>query len=598
MSASNSAKIVARNVAAIRRFGDPSGIAQVIVGNPAATRLESGVGNCFPGLECDLRNLERRFFPFMEVEAIGNFLLIASIDMDAVARSLAAGLVSPADEAVYQTLAGDLAAGRLVLVSRMAGTFGPLGQMAFDLALIELDGEPAVPGDLNDVSSGAGRRPADAWTAIRLLTEGSDVTLTFRRQEAPAARPTLTAPRARYLDDNGALAAIFLPGELTQSLCSPWTHDFRDCGCFYWASNHPDIAQPVLPTGGASGQAWQRDVPWQRRARVIGTQPPAPATGTSAQLIEMRHYEINNRWQELHFVVGRREIVAPFAPGAAAPETPLPDLASLIEHLRYAAGVELAVAQEYLCAAYSLKPITDPSVAGNANLRDDIRASRSELLRIAIGEMRHTRAVNDVIRGLTPAGTFEPALRVASRVPGAAGQMRDVMMRAATRAAVKDFIDVEAPSAGVDGLYSRILATLVTPPADVAPLATDEWREAVRSIIAEGEDHFQTFLDMQEWLEEHAETTYLRSVAPPRPPVGHAANSQLQTAYAAMLTSLRDGYRKGRFLGATEINAARTSMVMPGGIDALAEAVANQGFLVVFDPPAGMEFAPLDPPVA
>ena len=255
------------------------------------------------------------------------------------------------------------------------------------------------------------------------------------------------------------------------------------------------------------------------------------------------------------------------------------------------------MAQEYLCAAYSLKPITDPGVAGNAALRDDIRASRAELMRIAIGEMRHTRAVNDVIRGMMPAGTFEPALRVASRVPGAAGQIRDVSMRAATKEAVKDFIEVEAPSAGVDGLYSRILATLVTPPADVAPLATDEWREAVRSIIAEGEDHFQTFLDMQEWLQEHAETAYLRSVTPPRPPAGHAANLQLQTAYAGMLTTLRDGYRKGRFLGATEINAARTSMVMPGGIDALAEAVASQGFLVVFDPPAGADFAPLDPPV-
>ena len=419
--------------------------------------------------------------------------MIAAIDMDAVERGEAAGSVTPADLALYRTLADDVAAGRLVLVSRMAGTFGPLGQMAFDLALIAMDGQAAVQGDLSDTSSGAGRRPADAWTAIRLLTEGSDVTLTFRRQGAATARPTLTAPRARYLDDNGALAAVFLPGELTQSLCSPWTHDFRDCGCFYWASNHPDIAQPLLPGGGATGQSWQRDVPWERSARVVGTQPPEPATGTSAQPIEMRHYEINNRWQELHFVVGRREVVAPYTPGATAPGVPLPNLATLIEHLRYAAGVELAVAQEYLCAAYSLKPITDPGVAGNAALRDDIRASRAELMRIAIGEMRHTRAVNDIIRGMMPAGTFEPALRVASRVPGAAGQMRDVSMRAATKAAVKDFIEVEAPSAGVDGLYSRILATLVAPPADVAPLATDEWREAVRSIIAEGEDHYPNF---------------------------------------------------------------------------------------------------------
>jgi hypothetical protein len=33
---------------------------------------EAGVGNCFPGLECDLRNLERRFFPFLEVDIDDN----------------------------------------------------------------------------------------------------------------------------------------------------------------------------------------------------------------------------------------------------------------------------------------------------------------------------------------------------------------------------------------------------------------------------------------------------------------------------------------------------------------------------------------------
>ena len=30
-----------------------------VAGNPASTRLESGVGNCYPGLEFDHRNLDR-----------------------------------------------------------------------------------------------------------------------------------------------------------------------------------------------------------------------------------------------------------------------------------------------------------------------------------------------------------------------------------------------------------------------------------------------------------------------------------------------------------------------------------------------------------
>src|ERR1700733_9284756 len=80
-------KLIARNVAAARRFADPSNLVSVTAGNPVSTRLESGIGNCFPGLECDLRNLERRFFPLLETDPIGNFIFLASVDTDGVARA-------------------------------------------------------------------------------------------------------------------------------------------------------------------------------------------------------------------------------------------------------------------------------------------------------------------------------------------------------------------------------------------------------------------------------------------------------------------------------------------------------------------------------
>ena len=216
-------------------------------------------------------------------------------------------------------------------------------------------------------------------------------------------------------------------------------------------------------------------------------------------------------------MVGRREITAPFVQNPVV-GAPFASRAELMENLNYAAGVELAVAQEYLAAAYSLKPDNDP-VARRGDLRDDVRATRAELLRIAIGEMRHIRAVNDVIRGFSDPGTFEPALRVASQLPHQnPGPFQPVNPRAATRAAIKDFIEIEAQSKGVDGLYNNILATMLFPPADVAAFVTDEWKQAIRSVIAEGEDHFETFLNIQEWLSNHAETAYLRSQAPARPP--------------------------------------------------------------------------------
>jgi hypothetical protein len=594
MSTLQPAKLIARNVAAVRRFIDPSRVTQTVAGNPASTRLESGIGNCFPGLECDLRNLERRFFPFLEMDIVQNFMILAGVDEDAVTLAKTAGNLSAADAASYAKLKNELTAGRSVFVSRLTGTFGvALGELTLHPAQPALGQSPAVDGDLTVPSTGPQRKPPDAWTAVRLLTEGTNVTLVFVN-DGTSGTVTLTAKRARYLDDNGALSAAFLPGELSQSLCSPWTHDFRDCGCFYWASNHPDIAQPVMPAGTAPGQQWNAEVAWERRDRTIDSTPPAKATQASPTPIELRHYEINSRWQELHFVVGRREIAAPFSQKPVQ-GVPFASRVELLANLNYAAGVELAVAQEYLAAAYSLKPDNDPAVAANPVLRGDIKAARSEFIRVAVGEMRHTRAVNDVIRGLSDPASFEPALRVATKVAHQnPGPFRPVMARPATREAVADFIQIEAQSAGVDSLYENILATLEFPPADVASFVTDEWKQAIRSIIAEGEDHFETFLNIQEWFKTHNEADYLRSTTLAPPPAGNAANAALQSAYAALLDILHTGYKKGRFLGATEINAARNTMVGP--LAAKAEAVATQNFLVTFTTPADPRFAPIDPP--
>lgn len=346
------------------------------------------MGNCFPGLECDLRNLERRFLPFLEVDILDSGIRLVGVDTDGIDAARNDGTLSSEEAKAYDDLAAALAAGLAIVVTDLAGTFGILGPLSFDPRTLPVSG----------VSTGEGRLPSDTWTAVRLLTEGTDVEVRFEISVVGTS-VTVKTRRARYLDDNGALSAAFLPGELTQSLCSPWTHDFRDCGCFYWATNHPDIVQPVYPAAGppADPQPWQAAVPWQRLDRSRLPDPPLPATG-DARPSELRHYEINQRWEELHFVVGRREITAPFVAEAVRGE-PFSSLAVLLAQLHYAVGVELAVAQEYLSAAYSLKADDDPTLGGTPGLRDDVRATRAELMRIAIGEMRHTRAVNDVIRG-------------------------------------------------------------------------------------------------------------------------------------------------------------------------------------------------------
>src|SRR5262249_24387965 len=156
-----------------------------------------------------------------------------------------------------------------------------------------------------------------------------------------------------------------------------------------------------------------------------------------------------------------------------------------------------AVIHEYLAAAYSLKLTT---LAPPVN--DDVVAAHAELMRITYNEMRHLRAVNDVLRALDSAAPFVPALRVASEVPGSQpGTLRPVMPRPAIAQALQDFIDLERPSVSVDGLYSRILASLVQ-------FGSDEMQQTIRSIMAEGEDHFETFEFIREWLARHSPADY------------------------------------------------------------------------------------------
>lgn len=560
-------KLLPRNVAAARRGHQARDANRLTPGNPVSTRMESGVGNCFPGLECDLRNLERRFFPYLEVNIGDGSLDIVGVDIDRarVDQTLAAGALT-VYERIKQTLAAT-ANGSNWKITKITGNFGPLGPIAqLDLAALR------QPTD-NDT----GTRPPDCWTAIRLLKEGSQVTVTLR---GPNGNDSLSGPRARYLGDDGALAAMFLPGELTQSLCSPWTHDFRDCGCYYWASNHPDIAQPLRPAG-ATDPGWNNHVDWERADRGQATPPPSStANGPGAR--EMGYYEINNRWQQLHFVVQGRERVDPLTESQLA-GTVIQTDAELDASLRLAAGIELAVMHEYLCAAFSLAP--DTAVSGA--LARAVKASRAELMRVAIGEMRHLRVVNEALALLQARASqvFQPALRVSLKIPTAdLSSFRGRQFRPLNAAALQDFIAVETSAHAVDQLYGNVMATF-------RARGNDHLTQVIASIISDGQDHLETFQFMQEWLAPFGAAALRPNLVRPGP--GEATHMALQSKYKAVLENLHAGYSAGLPAGAQAINTARQAMVQPAGLMDLANAVANAGFLVVFDDVADPRFAPI-----
>ena len=50
---------------------------------------------------------------------------------------------------------------------------------------------------------------------------------------------------------------LLRPGELTQGLCSPWQHDYRECACYYWPASRPDYVN-IEPTqdGLSRGDMW------------------------------------------------------------------------------------------------------------------------------------------------------------------------------------------------------------------------------------------------------------------------------------------------------------------------------------------------------
>jgi hypothetical protein len=553
MSEIPAAKFVALNATAARRQ-------QYVVGNPVITRLESGVGNCFPGLEMDLRNLERRFFPFLEVDFLQDdqqTAQVVGVDMAGVNAST----ISSNDRSAYATIAADMNNDAIVwAISQMTGDFGIFGRKTVKL-----------PPQNASVPNGD---PPDPWTAVRLLPQGKPVTITVVRNSnsGPSRQVTLTQSRVAYLDENGAFNNIFQPGELSQSLCSPWTHDFRDCACFYWASNHPDIVLPPAPESVPEDSRWRHAVPWERSQRGTPDNPSASATPASPRPIELDYYEINQRWQDLDIVVEGRELRRPYISGSLSAK-PLKNTNELENALRYAAGVERAAVQAYLTAAYSINPT--PTNIGT--LRVDAATTFAELMRVAISEMRHLRIANDILRALNEQlhlGTpFRPALQIADSFPASGGTAEPVVEKRLTPDVLDEFIAIEKPSDSIDGLYARMVVTMENN-------GFSELGQTLRSVMADGFDHYETFLDVKEWLSHHQPGDYLLNLRQPDP--NDSGHKRLQELFLQLMQTLRRGYAAGLPQGADDIARAR-NLMLGSGIMTACEALRANGTLVVFD---------------
>ena len=533
-----------------------------IVGNPVTTRLESAVGNCFPGLEFDHRNLDRRFFPGLVFEFSDGGVRLLEVDVND----------PDLDQKMRKTLTGT--------------TGVKLGQGAWFLDKITQGGKV-----ISMFQDGAALDLMVAWRLVRSLQAGQITIELEKRAEQAGERAlqdkvSLTANRRTFVGPTGVISTAYAPGELTQSLCSPWMHDFRDCACFYWASNHPDIVlaedlpgEPTLPSGAPDDPVRAlTPIDWLRSDRT--SSDAAKSTEGANRPAQMDHYEINQRWQELAIVLRGREIAGIYQPEQPENANPLATPDDLAAKLAELATLEHAVALEYLYARYSLK---NPDNLPPGELKDDLTFVRHEVLLVAVSEMRHMRWANQLIWTLEHDGMLTkkvgPSLDIAPQIPvsvdksrppqlpqvKSVGLTRPTDLRPLLPNVLQDFISVEQPSGFLDGQYAQVLATL----------REGKYRETLEQlaarIVADGMEHYTRFRQVQVQLNKYDKPErYLRPVEPAGSDDvdGQAALN----IYHRILEELEAAYARGDMEDAAHIAEARRLMfVLADAAEKLAE---------------------------
>lgn len=485
--------------------------AAATTGNPPNTRLESSVANCFPGLEFDIRTLDRRFFPGLLFEFIPR-----PLNAPPNWRGLIQGARLTYVDYLQDPMLPEKATEQWVhdLRAALGSAIGnSLASGAWYIHWVEQKGVRVTMYD----EKGAPLDGTVVWRLVRGLETKEPVTICLASRDADGNidQPliTLLGYRRVYVPESGVFDASYRPGEFTESMCNPWTHDFRDCACHYWAASRPDVVfGPAAPHQGAhaSPSSVRREetrFDWLRDVR--GTSGDATASGTLGENrpFQVDHYEINHDWEKLSFVLEGREIDADYeAPPDAFPEpyaSPGEMVADLEDRL---APMEMSLALEYLYALFSLHSPDEASTKQWPTLSGDLVYLRRGLLMIAASEMTHLRWANQLLwelhRALPLATPYRPILFPKRN-------NRPSELRRLEPSTLDHFIRVERPGGPIDTAYAKCVATLRPEayPANLCALAV--------RIDSDGMEHHLRFLEMKAALESYPAQPpfpYLRDV--------------------------------------------------------------------------------------
>ena len=210
-------------------------------GNPPGSLPDSAISNCFPGLEFDFRNVWKRIFVGIEMHEADN--LVVGIE-DPKYKDLLHHRILRVD--------GD------PLATQVSGPQSP-------------NGDPLVLTSGSNPDAAAFMEWSNALA--RVLHEKAGQTVRCEITKAASLNPVLPPAKPgkgtifvdleirRFFEPQQAVInrEMVQPGELTQSLCSPWQNDYRECACYYWASSRPDYVNVEPTTEGISaGNNWMQ----------------------------------------------------------------------------------------------------------------------------------------------------------------------------------------------------------------------------------------------------------------------------------------------------------------------------------------------------
>jgi len=198
-------------------------------GNPPSTLPDAAISNCFPGLEFDFRNVWCRLYEGIEVHEAHGLVVRADDEFEDLTNLW---LIRVADASVRV---------------QVRGPRGTVEDAALGFAYMEWSNALA-----DVLQANAGQSVPCQFVANPFVADPPIVATVSLQIRPLLATSSVTNEPLALIDD-----VMAQPGELTQSLCSPWQNDYRECGCYYWAASRPDYVNvESTPQGPSRGNNW------------------------------------------------------------------------------------------------------------------------------------------------------------------------------------------------------------------------------------------------------------------------------------------------------------------------------------------------------